>query len=252
MQHPLFCIFFVWFSEVIVADTIVWSKCLDCNLETLKQRIVFTWRFPTFLERCSQFYRISFQRILGGSFSETLCLWSPTTEVGTCPKCGVAGDVSWKMGAGFFGGGKRGGTHSMGESSVVDWKPYLFGRLIEREGLTIPKFFAFTMDFHSFSSFFLDHWFFGDIFWDRHPDVVLQPPHQIRDSALLQTSTLPGFSRLCLQTWWGSKAGSKGLVRLDTGYGGVFFLLSVGFVDSKIFCFKVKIEVHFQLRKKGS
>ena len=54
------------------------------------------------------------------------------------------------------------------------------------------------------------------------------------------------------------RQGSKGLVGLDTGCDGmfflfwVFFLLGVGLVDSKISFFKVRIEVRLQRKNKGS
>ena len=51
------------------------------------------------------------------------------------------------------------------------WKPYLFVWKVDWEGLKIPKFFAFAIDFHSFSWFFE---FLETFFWDRHPDMVLQ------------------------------------------------------------------------------
>ncbi len=147
----------------------------------------------TFLERCRQLYGefLVSPRILGGSFSETLCLWSPTREVRTCPKCGVAGHVSSKKGT-FFWGVKGEGLHSMTKFAFlvkwswlgrVDlekrqiqdlWKSCLFGSLIERVRVSkAPKFFAFA-DFHHFQQIFVDHWFLETFFEIRHPDMVLQ------------------------------------------------------------------------------
>ena len=108
------------------------------------------------------------------------------------------------------------------------WKPYLFGRLIEREGLKIPKFFAFAIEFHSFSRFLS----FGDLFeidiqtWCYNPLLDLTKS-EIPPCCKPQNCQV--FRDFVSKLDEAPRQGSKGLVGLDTGCDGMSFLFWVFF-----------------------
>ena len=134
------------------------------------------------------------------------------------------------------------------------WKPYLFGRLIER-GSHNPQILGFRNRVSQFQQIFC----FGDLFeieiqtWCYNP----QPDLTKSEIPCCKPQNCQVFRDFVSKLDEAPRQGSKGLVGLDTGCGGVFVLfcfgccfVGCGLVDSKLSFFKVRMEVHLQLKKR--